>query len=228
MRFNTIRLLTWGNVDFNAHSLTVGKDKSKAGTGRGIPLNQRAYETLHFLAEQFPNRKPEHYVFPSESVGAAGDKFEAKSYNTDPSSPVGDCKEAWEGAKKRTRRHCPHCEDGTLANNPKSEEGFTCTNCQAAFKELPPGVQCRMHDLRHTFVSRALEAGVSIAVVARIVGWSAGTMAKMAMRYGHFRLDDLRSAMETVTKTAPEKVVFGETYPQFPPRKTGGAKQRVC
>jgi transposase-like protein len=132
---------------------------------------------------------------------------------------VDDCKEAWEGAKKRTQRHCPYCEGGTLANNPKPEVEFTCANCQATLKELPPGVQCRMHDLRHTFVSRCLDAGVSIAKVARIVGWSAGTMAKMAVRYGHFRLDNLRSAMETVTKTGPENAVFGETYPQFPHEK---------
>lgn len=108
-RYNTIRTLQWGNIDFANRCLQFGKDKTAAGTGRIVPLNQRAIESLKFWAQQFPNRLPEHYVFPSEKLGAAGDVFENKGYKTDPTQPVGDIKEAWEGAKKRTRRHCPNC-----------------------------------------------------------------------------------------------------------------------
>ena len=34
------------------------------------------------------------------------------------------------------------------------------------------GVKCRFHDLKHTAVSRILDAGVPIAKIAKIVGWS--------------------------------------------------------
>jgi DNA-binding MurR/RpiR family transcriptional regulator len=45
-------------------------------------------------------------------------------------------------------------------------------------------------------VSRILDAGVSIAKIAEIVGWSPATMVRMGARYGHFGLEDLRNAVE--------------------------------
>ncbi len=68
-RFNTIRTLQWGNIDFANRCLKFGKDKTAAGTGRTIPLNQRAIETLSFWAQLFRDRKPQHYVFPLEKCG---------------------------------------------------------------------------------------------------------------------------------------------------------------
>lgn len=62
-------------------------------------------------------------------------------------------------------------------------------------EEIKPR-SCRFHDLRHTAVSRMLNAGVPLAKVAKIVGWSASTMALMASRYGHFSLNELRDAVE--------------------------------
>jgi hypothetical protein len=57
---------------------------------------------------------------------------------------------------------------------------------------------CRFHDLRHTAVSRMLSAGIPIAKVAKIVGWSTSTMVLMAARYGHFSLNELRGAVESI------------------------------
>jgi len=61
-------------------------------------------------------------------------------------------------------------------------------------------VKCRFHDLRHTAVSRMLDAGVPIAKVAKIVGWSPATMVRMAARYGHFALEELRSAVDSISR----------------------------
>src|SRR5580692_10400924 len=61
------------------------------------------------------------------------------------------------------------------------------------------GVKCRFHDLRHTSVSRMLDAGVPIAKVAKIVGWSPATMVRMAARYGHFAVNELRGAVESIS-----------------------------
>jgi hypothetical protein len=44
-----------------------------------------------------------------------------------------------------------------------------------------------------------LNAGVPIAKVAKIVGWSTATMVRMAARYGHFTLDELRGAMDRIS-----------------------------
>ena len=116
-RFNTIRTLQWGNIDFANRCLKFGKDKTPSGTGRTVPLNHRAVETLTFWAQQFPNRQPEHYVFPLEKCGKSGTEesfgfTREVIYKTDPLQPIGDVKEAWEGAKRRTQRHCPNCKDG--------------------------------------------------------------------------------------------------------------------
>jgi integrase len=40
-RKNTVRTLQWKNIDFDAGCLRFGKDKTVAGSGRLIPLNQR-------------------------------------------------------------------------------------------------------------------------------------------------------------------------------------------
>jgi len=163
-RKNVIKTLRWKWIDFANACIQFGKDKTPSGTGRIIPLNRRALATLKLWSQQFPDRKPEHYVFPAERYGGSGDAFEARAYDTDATKPMGSVKEAWEAAKKRS------------------------------------GVKCRFHDLRHTAVSRMLEAGVPIVKVAKVVGWSPATMVRMAARYGHFALEDLRSAVESISR----------------------------
>lgn len=188
-RFNVIRTLQWKRIDFINRCLTFGKDKTPSGTGRIVPLNARAMNTLEFWAAQFPKRQPEHYLFPAEKYGAQGDNFEACSYQTDPTKPLGDLKEAWEAAKKRA---------GAILN-PDVEEA--------------PALRCRFHDLRHTAVTRMLDAGIPIAKVAKIVGWSPATMVRMAARYGHFNLEELRGAVDSISRAE----IFVGSSPVNPP-----------
>lgn len=100
--------------------------------------------------------------------------------------PIGSIKEAWEAARLRAAK--------ILAGVSESEDD---SDSQA--KQVAP-LNCRFHDLRHTAVSRMLNAGVPLAKVAKIVGWSASTMVLMAKRYGHFSLNELRSAVESVSE----------------------------
>lgn len=179
-RYGVIRTLQWGSVNFENRSLQWGKDKTASGTGRVVPLSQRAVAALSFWATHFPERKPEHYVFPAERYGAGGDEFSPKAYQVDPSKPIGNIKEAWEAAKLRAGK--------ILRENSKDKDSE---------KPIEPLV-CRFHDLRHTAVSRMLNAGIPIAKVAKIVGWSPATMVRMAARYGHFSLDELRGAVESI------------------------------
>jgi integrase len=187
-RYGVIRTLQWGSVDFENRGLKWGKDKTASGTGRIIPLSQRAVAALSFWATHFPDRKPEHYVFPSERYGAGGDAFSPKAYHVDPSKPIGDIKEAWEAARRRAARIL------------KEKQGETDANTETEPKEdkIAP-LACRFHDLRHTAVSRMLNAGIPIAKVANIVGWSPATMVRMAARYGHFSLNELRGAVESIS-----------------------------
>ena len=104
--------------------------------------------------------------------------FCAKAYDSDPTKPIGSIKEAWEAAKLRAAR--------ILKGEPDSK---------AKIAPLP----CRFHDLRHTAVSRMLNAGIPIAKVAKIAGWSTATMVRMAARYGHFTLNELRDAVDSIS-----------------------------
>jgi integrase len=178
-RKNVLRTLQWKWINLTNACIQFGKDKTPSGTGRIIPLNRRALDTLKLWAQRFPNRTPEHYVFPAERYGASGDAFEVAAYGTDPTKPIGSIKEAWEGAKKRA------------------------------------GVKCRFHDLKHTSVSRMLDGGVPIAKIAKIVGWSPATMIRMSARYGHFGLEDLRGAVETISR--PAEGGIDEGSPVNPP-----------
>ena len=105
MRYSELRLLRWGQVDLSACTLTVGQSKTESGTGRLLPLNDRAVAILGFWAGLFPVREPNHFVFPAERYGASGDGV-AVVYDSDPTKPIGRWKEAWESAKIRAGVSC--------------------------------------------------------------------------------------------------------------------------
>ena len=171
-----------------------------------VPLNQRALPALGFWAQQCPNRKPEHYVFPLEKcIGFTGNLVYKLVYKTDPTQPIGDVKEAWEGAKRRTRRHCPNCKTGIMADKEKPETGHFRVKCKCETKQLSAGLMAvRFHDLRHSAVSRMIAARGPLPIIAKIVGWA----VKLAARYGHFGIKELRGAVEAITsKTADGNVL---------------------
>ena len=95
MRRNEIRTLSWRAVDFEQRTLTVGRSKTEAGTGRLIPLNTTAFEALVRWASRFPTADPEHYVFPW-----------CENRQVDPSRPTKGWRTAWRHALKRAGFHC--------------------------------------------------------------------------------------------------------------------------
>jgi integrase len=206
-RFNTLRMLQWGNVDFAERSLRFGKDKTKAGTGRVVPLNQRSIGTLTFWANTFPERKPTDYLFPSELYGLSGEEgyLNGRSgpYSVDVTKPMGSWKTAWNTARKLA---------GTILTGDP-------------LKADSPPLNCRFHDLRHTSISRLINAGVAITKVAKLVGWQPSTMVAMAGKYGHHGLEDLRSAVETVSRSGNKEIDAGS--PVFSPVSPVADSERV-
>ena len=181
MRYSELRLLHWQQVNLDRRTVRVGKSKTEAGTGRTIPLNDRATQVLRFWADQFPNREPEHFVFSSERYGAGGDDFKPIVYDTNPTRAISSWKKSWESVK----------EDA--------------------------GVTIRFHDLRHTCVTRMLEGGAPLSVVASILGWSAATTVRMAKRYGHIGQVAQRQAVAVLD-------VKKKTRVQSKPKKRGHKK----
>ena len=101
MRRGEIQSLRWRQIDFLKRTLMVGTTKTDAGTGRVIPLNERALMTLQAWATNFTDRQPEHFVFPSEHYGLAGNERMSHAKTMDPNIPAGEIKTAWEAAKAK-------------------------------------------------------------------------------------------------------------------------------
>ena len=207
MRYSEIRLLQWKQVDFVAKVLTVGKSKTPTGTGRAVPLNVRIVSVFEMWAARFPNRQIDHYVFPFEKCGAKGheDMFgftaDVVIYDKDPTRPIGDWKEAWEKAKERAGAVLSETQEESLRSmNSRKEANAGAENKSSEAYEgtKPVALKCRFHDLRHSAVTRLLEAGIPYPVVASMMGWSAATAIRMANRYGHIGSQALRAAADVL------------------------------
>src|SRR5215471_1536103 len=106
MRASEIRGLKWSQVDFLANSLTVGKSKTAAGTGRIIPLNARSIAVLSHWRGLFPGVESEHYVFPHEKYGLAANDRKQCAYEIIPTEPMHRWKVDWEGSRKTANVSC--------------------------------------------------------------------------------------------------------------------------
>lgn len=65
----------------------MGESKTEAGRGQPIPLTQPAWAALEMWSSRFPDRKPNHFVFPSSENG-----------RIDPERPIGNWRTAWRRA----------------------------------------------------------------------------------------------------------------------------------
>ena len=106
MRRGEIQSLRWRQIDFLNRTLMVGETKTEAGTGRVIPLNERALLTLQSWATNFPDRQPEHFVFPWEHYGFAGNDRKPHAKTMDPNNPAAEFKTAWKSAKTKSKVEC--------------------------------------------------------------------------------------------------------------------------
>jgi hypothetical protein len=61
------------------------------------------------------------------------------------------------------------------------------------------GITHRLHDLRHTAVSRMIDEGIPLTVIGKIVGWAPSTVVHMSTIYGHSRMDKMRTAVNSIT-----------------------------
>jgi integrase len=117
-RSGTVRTLPYFEVDWDGRGLRWGWDKTKAGTRRTIPISQRAMAVLEVWAENFPNRQPEHYVFPQEIYRQPKERDRGKvsPYRTDPTKHFRSLQRSWDTALERA--------GWILAGRPESMEGW--------------------------------------------------------------------------------------------------------
>jgi integrase len=110
LRNRELRLLKWRQIDMLDKKLTVGKSKTAGGDGRIVPLGDTALICLQEWRSQFPEAKPDHYVFPSEKYGLRGeDGYQNGAvlpYNVRPTVAIGSWKVAWIAAKSKAGIKC--------------------------------------------------------------------------------------------------------------------------
>ena len=107
--------------------VVVPKSKTPAGTGRTMPLTQRASAVLAMWLSCFPNARPESFLFPRHKVGMGGNSRSPRIWAVDLSRPMGSWKKAWARACKvagvRYRWHdLRHTFVSRLAENPNVSE----------------------------------------------------------------------------------------------------------
>ena len=95
LRDKELREIRWEQIDFvNKKTLTVGKSKTEAGTGRVIPLNEMAIVALETHAAWYTRRfgecRPEWFVF------AFGTPLP-----NDPTRPITSFKTAWTKVREK-------------------------------------------------------------------------------------------------------------------------------
>ena len=94
LRHKEIRMLRWKSLDLENRVLKVGvktgESKTEAGKGRPVPLTQPAWAALDVWASRFPDRKPEHFVFPACENGYLN-----------PERPVANWRTAWRHACRK-------------------------------------------------------------------------------------------------------------------------------
>jgi integrase len=99
MRAGEILDLTWKQIDFRRRTVTVGRAKTAAGTGREIPMNDELFALLSVHADWYVSKfcatDPSWYVFPFGSPRPS-----------DPTRPTTTMKTFWEGVRKKAGVVC--------------------------------------------------------------------------------------------------------------------------
>jgi len=100
LRKNEIRTLRWSQIDFEKRTVTVGRAKTQAGSGRVIPLNQPAFDALVKWAGRLVEANADDYAFPGcEAAGIERERPDRE--RIDPSRPIKSWRSAWRAALKR-------------------------------------------------------------------------------------------------------------------------------
>ena len=92
--------MRWSQIDFEKRTVTVGRAKTQAGTGRVNPPNQPAFDALVKWAGRLVESNAEDYVFPAcEASGIEREHPDRE--RIDSSRPITSWRSAWRAALRR-------------------------------------------------------------------------------------------------------------------------------
>jgi|KBSMisStaDraftv2_1062788.scaffolds.fasta_scaffold1203413_1 integrase len=168
LRKSEIRTLRWSQVDFEKRTVTVGRSKTEAGTGRVIPLNQPAFDALVKWAGRLVEANADDYVFPA--CEAAGIEREHPDKDRiDPSRPITSWRSAWRAALKRAglrlRFHdLRHTCITKLAESQASEQTLMAISGHVSRKMIEHYSHIRMEAKRSALDAIAAQPAIDAAV----------------------------------------------------------------
>jgi integrase len=163
-RPDEVMSLRRGSIDLDAGRMTVTKSKTDAGL-RTLKLTD---ESSLILARRLAIDTASEYVFPGEKPGTHISKL-----------------------------NCPHdrvledlnpCTKCGRPERAHAKKKAVCTVYASPSRRL----EFVLYDLRHTFSTRAIRAGISIMDLSKILGH---TSIKVTERYVHLSQEDMDSAM---------------------------------
>lgn len=134
LRASEVRALKRGNINARRSNgeiveaeIVVPKSKTEAGTGRVVPLTNRAREAIADWLKLLGDAGPDAFLFPHHMIGFSREKKGTSMREVDFCRPIGEWKSAWRRALKtvgiKVRWHdLRHTLVSRLAENPAVSE----------------------------------------------------------------------------------------------------------
>lgn len=183
MRRGEILGLKWDeHIDLRHGFILLNKTKN--GERREIPINK----TLRTVLQGLTRRLDVPYVF-----------FDSINGN-----PYQNLKRSFKTALKKVEiQKCPDCnyQKPRLKSKEEAEKCHQCNVKMVVFKGVD---DFHFHDLRHTFASHLVMAGVDITTVSKLLGHKSLTMT---LRYSHLAPSHMVKAVDILDSALNEKTI---------------------
>lgn len=193
MRRGEILSLQWeSNIDLKHGFILLDQGMTKNGNRREIPIN----DTLRGVLQGLTRRLDIPYVFYDHASG----------------KPYKDIKRSFHTALKNVEYlKCPDCDYQKPRVKSKEAAG-NCPSCGTRLAVLKGIQDFHFHDLRHTFASHLVMAGVDLTTVSRLLGHKS---LSMTLRYSHLSPGHLNNAVNVLDKALNGSKTISTKLAQF-------------